>query len=178
MRLFIALPVTAGVQQALTETQAALQKKGVRGRFVPPENFHLTLCFLGSAPDPQPVIDAMGRVPLPKTALTFDKLTLFGDVTVARLKKDAALENYVRALRQALDDAAISYDKQAFRPHVTLARKTALPYPGLRLTCYAKPLFAQRLPVKEVCLFASDLGGGTPRYSAVYTKKANGGSPR
>lgn len=171
MRLFIALPVTAEVRRTLVETQAALRREGVRGRFSPPENLHLTLCFLGNA-DPAPVIEAMFRAQAPRTALTFDRLTLFGDVLVALLKPNDALAQYARALRAALDDAGIGYDRKALRPHITLCRKTALPAAAFRLSPYERPLRGFRLPVLEAQLMASDLSGETPRYAAVFRQKA------
>ena len=170
MRLFIALPVTADVRRALEKTQTALQKAGVRGRFAPPENLHMTLVFLGNVADPAPVIGAMQRVRLPKTALEFDRLTLFGDVTVALFKPDDALDRYVRALRKALDDVGVGYDANAFRPHITLARKTALPE-AFRLQPFERRLRGVRLPVREAVLLSSDLSGEVPRYKAVYAMK-------
>ncbi|MBQ6067410.1 MAG: RNA 2',3'-cyclic phosphodiesterase [Clostridia bacterium] len=171
MRSFIALPVTADARRTLEETQAALRRKGVRGRFTPPENHHLTLAFLGNVEDPAPVIAAMRRVPVPKTALRFDRLTLFGDVLVALFRPNDALERYARALRDSLDEAGIKYDRQAFRPHITLCRKTALPCPDFRLSPSERELRGLRLPVKEVRLMSSDLSGETPQYTAVYTQR-------
>lgn len=171
MRLFIALPTPPDARRALEEAQAALRKKGVRGRFTPPDNLHLTLCFLGSVEDPAPVIGAMKAVRVPRTALRFDRLTLFGDVLVALLRPNDALGQYATALRAALDEAEIKYDRQAFRPHITLCRKTALPSPDFRLYPLERPLRGLRLPVKEVKLMASDLSGETPKYTAVYTQK-------
>ncbi len=171
MRLFIALPVAADARRALEETQAALRQQGVRGRFPPPENHHLTLVFLGSVEDPAPAIEAMQRVPVPRTALRFDRLTLFGDVLVALMKKSDALERYVRALRAALDDAGIGYDRKAFRPHITLCRKPALPCPDFRLRPFERGLRGLRLPTAEARLTASDLSGETPRYTAIYKQR-------
>ena len=168
MRLFIALPVPATLRRNIGEVQTALKNKGVRARFVPQENLHLTLCFLGSVKDPEPAEEAIRSVSLPKTALRFERLTLFGDVTAALFQPDAALESYVRNLRHALDEAGLAYDKQTFRPHVTLARKTALPCPGCKLSPFEKPLRGARLPVKEVQLTASDLSGGTPKYTVIF----------
>ena len=170
MRAFIALPVTADVRKACLETQRLLQKKGVRGRFSPPENLHVTLCFLGEIKDPAPVTEALRQTPLPETALVFDRLTLFGDVTVALLRHNAELEAYVITLRRALDAAGISFDRQAFRPHITLARKTALPRPEFRLYICDPPLQKATLPVKTVKLMESDLSGAAPKYSAVFSK--------
>ena len=174
MRLFIALPVAPGARRALTETQRSLQKSGVRGRFPPPENLHLTLVFLGGVKDPAPVIAAMRCAPVPKTALAFDRLTLFGDTLAALLKKDPALEAYVLALRAALDEAGVKYDQQAFRPHITLCRKAAQPGAAFRLYPFEKPLRALRLPVTEVRLTESDLSGETPVYRAVYRVRGGG----
>ena len=170
MRLFIALPVPADAKRRLTGTQAALLKKGARGRAVPPENLHLTLAFLGSVPDPAPAIEALKAVPAPESALSFEKLSLFGDVTVALFLRDAALDAYVRDLRAALDQAGISYDRQAFRPHVTLLRKTALPA-NLWLASFEPRLQTLTLPVKEVRLMQSDLSGEAPEYTAIYIRK-------
>lgn len=171
MRLFIALPVSADARRALGKTQDALRQKGVKGRLSPPENLHVTLCFLGNVKDPAPAIAAMKSVPVPKTALRFDRLTLFGDVAVALLKQDTALSDYVRRLRVSLDDAGVGYDRQAFRPHVTLCRKTALPYPSFRLSAAAKPLAGMSLSVFETRLMASDLTGPTPKYTVLFRKR-------
>ena len=171
MRLFIALPVSADARRALTGTQAALRRQGVRGRFSPPENLHMTLTFLGSVKDPAPVIGAMRSVRLPKTALRFDRLTLFGDVLVALFHPDAALSAYVTALRAALDGAGIGYDRQAFLPHVTLSRRTVFPSAERRLSPDGRALRRIRLPVNEVRLLSSDLTGETPAYTAIHTEK-------
>ena len=170
MRLFIALPVTAELRQRLEEAQAALRRQGVRGRFTPPENLHMTLAFLGNAADPVPSTEALRSVGLPRAALAFDRLTLFGDVSAALFRNNDALDRYVAALRTALDEAGVFYDKNAFCPHVTLCRKTALPSPDFRLFSAERPLRGARFTVEEIRLYSSDLSGGTPRYDAVFTK--------
>ena len=114
----------------------------------------------------------MRRVPLPRTALAFDRLTLFGDVLVALLGPNDALAQYAQALRAALDDAGIGYDRKAFRPHITLCRKTALPSAAFRLSASGRPLRGLRLPLREAELTASELSGETPQYSAVFRQKA------
>ncbi|MBQ6020720.1 MAG: hypothetical protein IJL26_11160, partial [Clostridia bacterium] len=90
MRSFIALPVTADVRRALEDTQTALRRSGARGRFTPPENWHMTLIFLGSVPDPAPVIGAMRGIDPVRTELVFDRLTMFGSVLVALFRPDDA----------------------------------------------------------------------------------------
>ena len=170
MRLFIALPVNRSVGRALDEAQAALQRQGVRGRFTPPENRHMTLVFLGNVRDPAPVIEALRQVPLPRAALTFDRLTLFGDTLVALYRPNEKLSRYVRALREALDAAGVRYDRQSFRPHVTLCRKTALPRPDLRFGKGEQPLRETRLTVTRALLLRSDLSGDKPKYTTILSK--------
>ena len=50
VRLFIALPVASAVRKALVEAQNVCRADGVRAAWTPPENLHLTLCFLGDTP--------------------------------------------------------------------------------------------------------------------------------
>lgn len=47
MRLFLALPVPEQTQSHASQVQTFLQQRGVRGRWVCPENMHLTVLFLG-----------------------------------------------------------------------------------------------------------------------------------
>lgn len=172
MRLFIALPVPADVRRALTETQAALRRHGVRGRFPPPENLHMTLVFLGNVEDPVPVIEEMRNLRLPKTELLFDRLILFGDVLAALYRQNEALTAYVKTLRAALDAAGLPYDRQAFRPHITLCRKTMFPAAEQKCAPFERDLRSARLPVKEALLLRSDLSGDRPRYTALSAVKA------
>ena len=48
-RLFVAFAVDAALRASLERTVARLAALHVRGRFVPPENFHITVAFLGYA---------------------------------------------------------------------------------------------------------------------------------
>ena len=47
IRMFLALPVPGPVRRALTEVQGTLRDAGARVSWVPPENLHVTLVFLG-----------------------------------------------------------------------------------------------------------------------------------
>ena len=171
MRLFIAAPVPAELRRALARTQASLRANGARGRFAPPENLHMTLVFLGNVPDPAPVIEAMRPLRLPRTALRFDRLTLFGDVLVALYQPDNALAAYVKTLRAALDAAGLPYEKQAFRPHITLCRKTALPG-EFRVSLSEQGLRTTPMRVQAATLFCSALSGEGPRYTPLHTERA------
>ena len=47
MRLFIAIKLNDEMVEALTGLQGDLQFIGMRGRYTPEENLHLTLAFIG-----------------------------------------------------------------------------------------------------------------------------------
>jgi 2'-5' RNA ligase len=51
MRLFVAVPLPAAVQQAVAHPVAALKDHLPAARWVEPENLHLTLAFLGEQPE-------------------------------------------------------------------------------------------------------------------------------
>lgn len=55
MRLFIAIPLPPDILRAAAAARAALETYGAAGRFVPRENYHITLHFLGET-------DALGDV--------------------------------------------------------------------------------------------------------------------
>jgi RNA 2',3'-cyclic 3'-phosphodiesterase len=59
LRLFLGLRLPGDAVEEL----AAWQRRGLRGRVVPPENLHVTLAFLGSRPagDLPGVLDVLGR---------------------------------------------------------------------------------------------------------------------
>ena len=50
MRLFIAVNLSPEMKNALTDAQRMMYDRGVRGRFTPEENLHLTLAFIGEYP--------------------------------------------------------------------------------------------------------------------------------
>ena len=63
MRLFIAIQFTPEIKKELTRFQNDLKRNGLTGRFVPVENLHLTLAFIGEYPNPDDVLDVLGQVP-------------------------------------------------------------------------------------------------------------------
>ena len=55
MRLFLAIQLSDEMKAALIESMHGLKKLGVKGRFIPARNLHLTLAFLGEYQDATPV---------------------------------------------------------------------------------------------------------------------------
>ncbi len=170
MRLFIALSAPENARQALEMTQRVLRRQGVRGRFTLPDDLHMTLTFLGDGKEPAPVIEVMRGIEPARTELVFDRLTMFGNILVALFRSDDAAQGYVRALRKALDEAGIGFDRKAFRPHITLCRDAAFPS-SLKLEACGDPLRGVGIPTQQVHLMRTAPQGKTPRYSVIFTKE-------
>ena len=59
MRLFIGIELPEGARRAAAEDALALQRAGARGRFAPPETYHVTLRFIGESGALPELADAM-----------------------------------------------------------------------------------------------------------------------
>jgi len=123
MRLFIAIQLSEAVREAIGRAQDALYEKGVRGRYTPRENLHLTLAFIGEYQDPERVMEVMSNIPLEPFELTLRGLGAFGDLWWIGLAPSQQLQNYVRRLRHGLAEAGIPFDRKRFAPHITILRR-------------------------------------------------------
>ncbi len=138
MRAFVALELPP----RFADEVAALSRRlalAVEGRFVPRENHHLTLAFLGDVYEAE-ASAAVGAVEracagVPPVRLRADGLGTFGRPRDATLWMGVVLapelRDLVERLRGELDACGLDYDRRAFRPHVTLARRARLPQGSL-----------------------------------------------
>ena len=62
MRLFVAIQLSDEMKTSLTGMMHELKKAGVKGSFVPTNNLHLTLAFIGETKDTPLVKDALKTV--------------------------------------------------------------------------------------------------------------------
>lgn len=133
MRLFVAICLSDGMKDALLDAQNALYDRGVRGRFTPEENMHLTLAFIGDYPEAGPVLEALSGLAFSPFELTLEGLGCFGDLWWAGLKDSAALEALARKVRRTFAEQGIPFDRKRFSPHVTLLRRASGKLPGTAL---------------------------------------------
>ncbi|MBM4373083.1 MAG: RNA 2',3'-cyclic phosphodiesterase [Deltaproteobacteria bacterium] len=183
MRAFIAVRPPEELRVRLAEAAAGrvrppgTGRMGVEGaRFVPAENLHLTLKFLGDVdPAKQPAVEASllgvarGQRPF---RVTLDGAGGFPDVRRPRILwvgtaegagELAALAAQVQAAMAPLGWAR---EEKGFRAHITLGR-VRRPRPGTDAARWAAALAAQEFgsfEVTELVLFESVLRPEGPRY--------------
>ena len=184
-RVFVAIEVPDAVREALTGPLQALQPLHESVRVNPTERMHLTLHFLGHLP--RPVVEqlppalaavavrqyrfrvtAQGVGAFPAIARA---RVLWAGITGADLPRLHALQ---RELGGELRTAGLTVEGERFHPHLTLGRvRRPLKRPERTLlrewsARWGAVAFGE-VPVDQVWLMRSQLGGGPPRYTTLAT---------
>ncbi len=166
-RLFVALSIPDAIRDALSTLQ-----NGVDGaRWRPPENFHITLAFIGEADRHRfnDAIDALSQINAPAFDLTLAGTGSFGErkprAVWAGVKSEASLAHLQSKVETGLRRAGFDLEARKFTPHVTLAYLKAARRDDVLQYCAANELFsAVPFCVREFHLFSSRLGGGASHY--------------
>ena len=166
MRLFIAVNLSPEMKNALTDAQRMMYDRGVRGRFTPEENLHLTLAFIGEYPSADAVMDALSTVTFTPFEIRLDGVGRFGDLWWAGLRESAALTAVVRRVRRALAEGGIPFDRKRFKPHITLIRKASRDAAGIAI-------ISETMTVRAISLMSSRRGRNGMIYTEVGTIEAD-----
>lgn len=168
MRLFVALDLPWELRERL-----AMLAGGLPGaRWVPPENHHLTLRFIGEVPGHRAdeidhalaVLRGRGFT-LTLTGLgTFEKSGRPTALWVG-VERNAALDHLQAKVETALQRIGLEPERRRFAPHVTLARIDGVSAAKLVEYLQAHNLFRAEVPVEHFTLFSSRIG----KEQAVYT---------
>ena len=151
MRLFIGLKPSDGFRDALFLLQSRIQSAGVDARYLDPDNFHMTLAFIGEW------AENISRI-LPKVeqpfSLRLSHIGLFPEARViwAGVEKSTALNQLAMKVRENLNVADVPFDPKPFVPHITLGRKPVIP-PDFNFAGIEMP--QADMTVKEVFLYKS-----------------------
>lgn len=121
-RLFVAIDFPAAIKLSLSGLCS-----GVAGvRWVAPENFHLTLSFIGEVDDATAagVAAALRHVEMPCFALTLAGVGQFGGHTLwVGVEEGAALTRLHKAVESELASIGLAdADTRLYQPHVKLGR--------------------------------------------------------
>lgn len=154
MRLFVAIPLSEEMKKALVGCMHDLKKQGVEGNYVPAQNLHVTLAFIGEYDDPERVKAVMKTVPFQEFRMSLSEMGNFGNILWAGIKGNQKLKTYAKELRSALSANGIPCGQEKFVPHITLVRKAAA-----KKTCQVH-LPKADMTVKKVSLMKSVQKGG------------------
>jgi len=170
-RLFLAAPLDDDARHALASFLTGGAMPEVPGRRVPPENWHITLRFLGRSTalqqdkllaaldqglDQKPFsigFAGLGAFPYPEKA------------TVVWLAVDhggAALVDLAVACERAAVAAGYDPEERPFHPHLSLSR--VRPHLNLADLVAAVPRFPGRVAIDAVVLYESITGSNGARY--------------
>lgn len=129
MRLFVALPFSQALCDALRDAQADLRAQNALANYTRPENFHLTLAFLGETDGFSAARAALSQVEASSFPLRLSGGGHFGQLYWAGLAKSPPLLALADQVQNRLRAAGFAIEKRPFRPHVTLARQLSAPGP-------------------------------------------------
>ncbi len=176
MRLFIAIPLPRSFKKEAASIQQALRRVSTGGRFVPTDNFHITLHFIGESKDLPGAVTAMqeavrGIRPLNLHLAGLDAFDREdGHTTLLKVDGDLDELNALHeSLESALYDQGFSRDHKRYVPHITLGRG---------VTCDAaameeinKTPMLSSLRAESIVLFESAREQGRMVYTPVHTQR-------
>ncbi len=175
MRCFIAIVLPETIQKKIGELQDELRRSGFKFKYVPPENIHLTLKFLGDITEEQAnEVSALLETTAAETEafdLSVEGIGQFPPKGTPRVVWLGAggdtdpLTELESRIRDGLDRAGIPYDKKAFHPHLTVARVDRGLRGPLRVSDKLRAFRAGAMDAVNVELIKSDLQPS----GAVYT---------
>ena len=169
MRLFVALALPGHLKREL-----AILAGGIPGaRWVPPENYHVTLRFVGEQPGhraaeiDEALAGLRGRgFSLALCGLgTFEKAGRTTALWVGA-ERNEALDRLRAKIENALQRIGLEPERRRFSPHVTLARVDGAAEQRLAAYVQAHNLFrTEPVEIGHFTLFSSRLGKEQPVYT-------------
>lgn len=179
LRLFVAVEVPEEVRAAIAEAVASVRERFPKARWVPPQNQHVTLKFLGSTWPrligwvTETISGVAAREATFQTRV--EDLGVFPNARRARVLW-AGLDDTGRRLERlaaGLDEALareFEPEKRAFTPHLTIARfDPAVPLDPVDVRYGSEPFEVDRL-----VLFRSHLRRPAPVYEPLGTYRLDG----
>ena len=169
MRLFVGL----ALPQSLKDRLAPLMTGLPGARWVPPENLHLTLRFVGEANerDAAQLDEALFGIERPSFDLQVSGCGIFAqrrgpEAVWIGVASTPPLVDLQAAVERAVVRSGFAPEEKRFRPHITLARLKDTPQPRLQAFVAGHNLFKDTVTIEEFTLFSSKLGAGDPVYTA------------
>ncbi len=168
VRLFVGIDLPAAIRASLSALEI-----GLPGAYwVPEDNLHLTLRFIGevSEGEANDFHDALTGVRAPSFTLTISGTGVFETgqrphTLWASVAKCDALMRLQAKIESALVRAGCEREGRKFTPHITLARLRGTSMERLQPLLAAHALIREEAQIDRFTLFSSQLGGGDPIYT-------------
>lgn len=172
IRAFLAINLDLAAVRAVAEEQHRLKERcdaaGIRVRWVPPPNMHITIRFLGQVTEP--MISAIKDVlePATRSIAPFEiqsvGLGAFPDLERARVVwaggrcESGEVERLYTRVSQLLEDTGFPAEKRPFASHVTIGRIKSGRSDGLA-TCLAEDADSEfgTSTIRDLICYRSDL---------------------
>ncbi len=188
IRCFLAVDLSLEAARVLSEAQVALrdasERAGLRVRWIPPQNLHVTLRFLGQLTEPmiRSIQDALAPIAErhPPFEMRLGKLGAFPDIERPRViwlgvkTPEDELRKLHDDIAAVLDEIGFESERRPFHSHLTLGRikkgsgggaaalaEMELPDPGTTL-------------VRELVCYRSDLHAEGADYKALWRLRLRG----
>ncbi|MEX0922298.1 MAG: RNA 2',3'-cyclic phosphodiesterase [Rhodovibrionaceae bacterium] len=174
MRLFVALSLPEEIRERLAMMASGLPA----ARWVKPENYHITLRFVGEVDNglASDIDDALSGVHMPEFELSLAGIGQFGEGRKLRsvwagVEGGEPLIRLQTKVENAVARAGVAPEGRKFKPHVTLARFKDSPGAKFGEYLHSHGLFrSQPFMVRDFVLYSSFLAreGAIYRPEAVY----------
>jgi RNA 2',3'-cyclic 3'-phosphodiesterase len=177
VRLFVAVNLPDSVRRAIEDASAALRQAAPSVRWLQPDNFHITLKFLGSVADERitAVRAAMeAAAHSPQFAMTVRGAGAFPNFRRPRVywvgvDDDNSLARLQLEVERTIAPLGFPTEARPFHPHITIGRVNEVPAPELRAVETASNDFhyESKVLVKSIELMESKLSPKGARYEAI-----------
>ena len=178
MRLFVAIEFADHVRSALKDIQVALGSQCDGVRWIPVEQVHVTVKFLGEVPDPKVmnVADAVARAAARVTPFTMELggCGCFPPRGPARIvwaglhEESGELARCAEAVETELEELGFRRERRSFSPHVTIGRvREDRSHGRIRSAADAFVFEPVDQDVSSITLMSSVLSPKGPTYTAV-----------
>jgi 2'-5' RNA ligase len=172
IRTFIALNLDLAAVRAVAQAQRQLRDRcseaGIEVRWVPPQNMHVTIRFLGQVTEPmvgaiKDVLEPAARS-FPQFEIDAEGLGAFPDLERARVVwaglrcESGELERLYRTVSELLEETGFAAEKRPFKSHVTIGRIKSGRSPGLAACLEAdSPQEYGTSTIRDLICYRSDL---------------------
>ena len=172
-RLFTGIEISADVSAALTAYRGGL----AGARWVEPENYHMTLRFIGDIDEglARDIVQTLGdRRPREPIEVTLDGLSAFGGSKPrsvhARAKATPALADLHAEQERLVERVGLEPEGRKFKPHVTLARLKGASAEDVARYLAERPFPPLTFTATRLVLYSSkaSVGGGPYVVEAAY----------